>query len=310
MVLEASSNNGVNQEQDAGDLAQKQRAIYNSPENFFNWSWPSVPRHQFLNERHRAFDPEGKTGLIELDISDQLETPYPATIPAILARYIRVNTGDKIDHSFIASGEVYYVLAGDGESTNNTDKVRWATGDVFCFPGGNTTTHEAQKTAILFCVTNEPLLAFENLQAPLPGMSRSKTVHWPHSEIEKHLSEVYERPKTAETSGVSIQFSTPATAPSRNTIPMINTAINTLEAGGDQRPHRHNGAAITLAIEGEGIHSMIEDEKVPWVSGAAQITPGAELHSHHNRGNRRMRSFVIQDEGLHFYLRTPGFSWD
>ena len=310
MVLEASSNNGVNQEQDAGDLAQKQRAIYNSPENFFNWSWPSVPRHQFLNERHRAFDPEGKTGLIELDISDQLETPYPATIPAILARYIRVNTGDKIDHSFIASGEVYYVLAGDGESTNNTDKVRWATGDVFCFPGGNTTTHEAQKTAILFCVTNEPLLAFENLQAPLPGMSRSETVHWPHSEIEKHLSEIYERPKTAETSGVSIQFSTPATAPSRNTIPMINTAINTLEACGDHRPHRHNGAAITLAIEGEGIHSMIEDEKVPWVSGAAQITPGAELHSHHNRGNRRMRSFVIQDEGLHFYLRTPGFSCD
>ena len=190
MVLEASSNNGVNQEQDAGDLAQKQRAIYNSPENFFNWSWPSVPRHQFLNERHRAFDPEGKTGLIELDISDQLETAYPATIPAILARYIRINTGDKIDHSFIASGEVYYVLAGDGESTNNTDKVRWATGDVFCFPGGNTTTHEAQKTAILFCVTNEPLLAFENLQAPMPGMSRSETVHWPHSEKEKHLSEV------------------------------------------------------------------------------------------------------------------------
>ena len=57
-------------------------------------------------------------------------------------------------------------------------------------------------------------------------------------------------------------FSTPATALA-NTIPMVNTAINTLEAGGDQRPHRHNGAAITLAIEGEGIHSMIEDEKVP-----------------------------------------------
>jgi len=55
---------------------------------------------------------------------------------------------------------------------------------------------------------------------------------------------------------------------------------------------------------------MIEDEKVPWVSGAAQITPAAELHSHHNQGNRRMRSFVVQDEGLHFYLRTPGFSWD
>ena len=25
---------------------------------------------------------------------------------------------------------------------------------------------------------------------------------------------------------------------------------------------------------------------------------------------KRMRSLVIQDEGLHYYTRTPGFSWD
>ena len=79
---------------DDTQIKQKQRAIYNSPENFFNWSWPSVPRHQFLAEREKAYDPDGKTGLIELDISDVLETPYPATIPAILARYVKVRAGD------------------------------------------------------------------------------------------------------------------------------------------------------------------------------------------------------------------------
>jgi gentisate 1,2-dioxygenase len=295
---------------DTATKAQRERAIYNSPENFFNWSWPTVPRHQFLEERDRAYDPDGESGLIPLDISDVLETPYPATIPSILARYVKVRAGDTVRHNFIASGEVYYVLAGNGESGNGSDTVNWGAGDVFCFPGGYETRHEATDSAILFCVTNEPLLAFESLRAPAPGQSRTETTHWPHGSIEQHLQTVYDRPKTAETSGISIQFSTPATAPSRNTIPMINTAINTLESGGDQRPHRHNGAAITLAIEGEGIHSMIEDQEVPWVSGAAQITPGAELHSHHNRGNRRMRSFVVQDEGLHFYLRTTGFSWD
>lgn len=295
---------------DDASKAQRERAIYNDPENFFDWSWPTVPRHQFLAERDRAYDPDGPSGLIPLDISDVLETPYPATIPAILARYVKVRAGEEVRHEFVASGEVYYVLAGDGASTNGDDQVAWGEGDVFCFPGGNETVHAAESAAILFCVTNEPLLAFENLRAPAPSQSRTETAHWPHGSIEQHLTRIYERPKTAETSGVSIQFSTPATAPSRNTIPMINTAINTLESGGDQRPHRHNGAAITLAIEGEGIHSMIEDEEVPWVTGAAQITPGAELHSHHNRGNRRMRSFVVQDEGLHFYLRTPGFSWD
>ena len=89
----------------------------------------------------------------------------------------------------------------------------------------------------------------------------------------------------------------------------MNVAINTLQAGGDQRPHRHNGVAITLAVKGEGVHSMIEDEQVDWLDGAAQITPATELHSHHNRGSARMYSLVVQDEGLHFYTRTPGFSW-
>ncbi len=297
-------------ERSLGKTAYETRAIYNNPENFFDWSWPKVPRHQFLKERDRAYDPDGDSSLIELDISETLETSYPATTPAILARYVKIRPGEKISHNFIASGEVYYALEGNGESSNGNDLVTWGPGDVFCFPGGYETTHTAKEAGILFCVTNEPLLSFETLRPPAPGKSRTETAHWPHNEIEKHLQHVYIRPKTAETSGIAIQLSTLATAPSRNTIPMINTAINTLESGGDQRPHRHNGAAITLAIEGEGIHSMIEDEKVDWVTGAAQITPAAELHSHHNRGNRRMRSFVVQDEGLHFYLRTPGFSWD
>ena len=300
----------VEVEQSLGKTIYETRAIYNNPENFFDWSWPKVPRHQFLKERDYAYDPGGDSSLIELDISEILETTYPATTPAILARYVKIRPGEQISHNFIASGEVYYVLEGNGESSNGNDLVTWGAGDVFCFPGGYETIHTATEAGILFCVTNEPLLSFETLCPPAPAKSQTKTAHWPHNEIEKHLQHVYLRPKTAETSGVAIQLSTKATAPSRNTIPMINTAINTLESGGDQRPHRHNGAAITLAIEGEGIHSMIEDEKIDWVTGAAQITPAAELHSHHNRGNRRMRSFVVQDEGLHFYLRTPGFSWD
>ncbi len=98
--------------------------------------------------------------------------------------------------------------------------------------------------------------------------------------------------------------------PNYVTMPSINVAINTLAPGCDQRPHRHNGVAITLALQGEGIHSVIEGQRVDWVDGAAQITPATLLHSHHNRGTKRMRSLVIQDEGLHMYTRTPGFSFD
>ena len=88
----------------------QERAIYNSPDNVFDWSWPKVPRHNYLNEKKEAYDFDKNSLLIPLDISDVLSTPYPATIPSILARYIRLKKGDDISHNFIASGEIYYVL--------------------------------------------------------------------------------------------------------------------------------------------------------------------------------------------------------
>ncbi len=68
--------------------------------------------------------------------------------------------------------------------------------------------------------------------------------------------------------------------------------------------------AITLGIEGEGVYSMIDGQRVDWSAGAAQITPAAALHSHHNRGAERMLSLVLQDEALHYYTRTVGFSFE
>src|SRR5258708_588787 len=287
------------------------RARYLTNENGFAFSWPAVPLHQFLAERDRAFDAGSPTGLIALDISADLCTKYPATTLTLLCRYVKIRAAEALRTSFCASGEIYYVLSGSGESRNGKDVIGWVGGDVFCFPGGGETLHLAGGgNCLLFAVTNEPLLAFERLRAPLPGQAVVETTHWPAAEIDRHLEEVWRRPASVDTTGNSVQFSTTALAPSSNTIPSINTAINTLAAGCDQRPHRHNGVAVTLAIQGEGIHSMIDGRPVDWSTGAAQITPATLVHSHHSRGPQRMRSFVIQDEGLHHYTRTPGFSFD
>ncbi len=287
------------------------RARYLTNENGFAFSWPDVPIHQFLAERDHAFDAAAPTGLIALDISASLCTKYPATTPTLLCRYVNVRAAEQLHMAFAASGEIYYVMSGSGDSRNGDDIIDWHSGDVFCFPGGGETLHRAGgANCLLFAVTNEPLLAFEGLRAPLPGRAVVETTHWPAAEIERQFQEVWRRPVSANTTGNSVQFSTTALEPSSNTIPTINTAINTLEAGCDQRPHRHNGVAVTLAIQGEGIHSMIGGKRVDWSTGAAQITPATLLHSHHSRGTERMRSFVIQDEGLHHYTRTPGFSFE
>ena len=287
------------------------RARYVTAENPFIFELPPVPVRQFLAERDRAFDPATPTGEIPLDASSDLGTPYPATTPTLLVRYIKLRSGERLRTLYAAAGEIYYVMAGAGESRNGSDAIAWGTGDVFCFPGGGETSHRAGRgDCLLFVCTDEPLLSFERLRPPAPGEGPVETVHWPAAEIEHHFETIWQRPSSEKATGRSVQFSTAALAPSYLTIPSINLAINTLEPGCDQRPHRHNGVAITLAVQGEGIHSMIDGQRIDWSTGAAQITPATTLHSHHNRGTKRMRSVIFQDEGLHHYTRTPGFSFD
>jgi gentisate 1,2-dioxygenase len=287
------------------------RARYQTSENPFTFEWPPVPIRQFLAERDRAFDAKTPTGEIALDASVNLETRYPATTPTLLVRYLKIRAGERFRTGFAAAGEIYYVMTGAGESRNGNDSIAWSLGDVFCFPGGGETLHRAGRDdCLLFVATDEPLLAFERLRPAVPGDAAVETVHWPADEIERRFELVWQRPSSDKATGRSVMLSTLSLAPSYMTIPTINVAINTLEPGCDQRPHRHNGVAVTLAIQGEGIHSMIDGQRVDWSTGAAQITPGTTLHSHHNRGTKRMRSLVIQDEGLHHYTRTPGFSFD
>ncbi len=298
------------QKQVDGQAGYEQRARYLTNVNGFAFSYPPVPAHQFNAEHQRATAPDAPTGAIMLDVSQVLGTVYPATTPTLFCRYIRLRAGEQYSVAYAASGEVCYVMSGRGESTNGADCIAWQQGDVFCLPGGQDTSYRADEDALLFNVTDEPLLACARVRAPEKGKAAVEAVVWRGDEIDRLLDAVYQRPITDKTTGSSVQFSTRRTEPNYTTIPFINTAINTLAPGCDQRAHRHNGVAVTLAIQGDGIHSMIDAERIDWVTGVAMITPATTLHSHHNRGEKRMRSLVIQDEGLHVYTRTPGFSFD
>ena len=293
-----------------GATTYSRRARYHSSDNNFDFSWPAVPAHQFVTERARALDPVTPTGLIALDIGRDLGGDYPATTPTLLTRYAKIKSGETLSTRFQASGAVYYVMRGHGASTTGDDCIEWGTGDLFCFPGGQETSHQAIDDCLLFLATNEPLLSMDRLVPPAPEQAVVAPVHWPAAEIERQFEPVLKRPITPNTSGHAVLFSSDILSGSTNVLPTVNCAINTLESGKDQRPHRHNGVAVTLCIKGQGVYSMIGDERVDWTDYAVQITPPAELHSHHNRGSQRMECLIFQDEALHYYTRTPGFSWD
>jgi gentisate 1,2-dioxygenase len=66
---------------------------------------------------------------------------------------------------------------------------------------------------------------------------------------------------------------------------------------------------LTLVLAGERCHSMIDGARHDWQPHAAIVTPPGQLHSHHNRSTGVARVLIAQDSGIHYYLRSAGFSY-
>ncbi|RYY29128.1 MAG: cupin domain-containing protein [Sphingomonadales bacterium] len=282
------------------------RAGFYAPEVAFDRPIPKVPAAMFWTEREAAFAADAATGMIACDLAAQLASPWPATTPTMLARYVVVRANEALDHQLNSSGEVYYVLRGAGETACAGERFAWRQGDSFCLPGGEAVTHQASAHAILMQVTNEPELAY--LRAG-PGETQIEPTLFSGEVTDQHLRNVHGRNGEQLAAGKSVIFLTAMMAERRVTTPTLLAAVNTLEPGADQRPHHHSSAALTLPIVGEGVYSQLDGERIDWMPDTLFVTPPNAEHSHHNRGPEMMRSFVVQDTGLHSQLRTTNFAW-
>ena len=287
------------------------RAVYLTPSNGFGSQLPKVPSPIFVAARAPAFNPSTGTAIINLDLSDKLKTEYPATTPNLLARYVRVKAGETQCLNLTTAGEVYYLLEGAGSIAKGEDLINWVEGDSVCLPGGGETVITAKDTdCVIYSVTDEPTLSWHGAESPATKSGPIEAVHYPGDEVMRLLSDVQQRETEEEMTGRFVLF-TNAGAQTTNTVTRtISLAINSLEPGGIQTPHRHNAAALTLCLGGSDVYSMIEGEKVQWQHHAVMVTPPAELHAHHNDGEDMMLSLVAQDGGVFYNARTIGFSFD
>jgi len=286
------------------------RARYFDSSNAFNIKYPPVPCHQFLAERDRALDPATGTALIPLDLSDRMGIEFPVTTPLILTCYARIRAGETLTTGFKASGELYYVIAGSGQSTKGADTIAWGPGDVFCLPGGGETAHTAgAEDCVLWTITNDPELAFEHLEPPAPGAAVTEAVHYPAAEVRHQLARVQDKLAGQKIAGLALVLSNSRQARRRNVLPTLTLAFNQLPPRDSQRPHRHNSAAITLNIQCAGCHSMVGGRRVDWQPYAVMVTPPGEVHSHHNEGDGTMTCLIVQDGGIYYHCRTMGFEY-
>jgi gentisate 1,2-dioxygenase len=294
--------------------AAQSRALYYNTGNAFNIKLPPVPDGSFTSEPARALHADTPTGLIDCDRSSELGTAFPATTPLVLARYARIRAGETLRTRFEASGVMFYVIQGRGRSECNDDPaeaIDWQAGDVFVLPGGVAQTHHASgEDAVLWIVSNEPQLAFEHLRAPAAGSAPTQAVHFTAADIERQIDHLYAVGRSNDIAGSALIFSSTEQEAIRNVLPTMTVAMNTLPAGQTQRPHRHNSIAVSLVIQGEGCHSMVDGRRKDWSPWATTVTPPTALHSHHNEGRMRAKFLIVQDGGLYYYTRALGFSFD
>jgi gentisate 1,2-dioxygenase len=288
--------------------AQARGRFFNTG-NAFNVQLPPVPDHLFTQEPLTALDPSTPTGLIACDLSQQLACPFPATTPLVLARYARIRAGDTLTTDFAASGIICYVIAGTGCTDAGTEQVNWNAGDLLILPGGPSYTHTATKDAVLWIVTNEPQLAFERLQPPAPGQAPTAIVHFIADEIARQIAFLYEVGRSEEIAGSALIFSAAEQEASRNILPTLTVAMNSLPGGKSQRPHIHNAVAVSLMIKGTQCYSVMDGRRKDWAQWATSITPPTAVHSHHNGGNEQAMFLIVQDGGIFYHARAMGFEF-
>lgn len=256
----------------------------------------------------------GTTGVAPLDLSADLGTPWPATSPALLASFVTVAAGDRFPLAPVATSELYFVLAGQGRSALGRSVIEWEEGDLFVLPAGAGAAHEATADAVLYHVSDAPLLAYLGVRAT---DARFAPTVFGRARLAEELDRVASAPDAATRNRVSVLL---GTAEQTQTLTVTHTLwamLGLVPAGAVQRPHRHQSVALDLVIDcSPGCYTLVGPEvdpatgaianavRVDWEPGAAFVTPPGLWHSHHNESGRPARILPIQDAGLHTYLRT------
>jgi mannose-6-phosphate isomerase-like protein (cupin superfamily) len=294
-----------------------ERARYVPVEQGFNIKRPPIEPHAFIAEMTRAFADDAGTAFIPLDLSPRLCTDYAATTPFMLVRYARVRERDTLACTLAASGEMWVVLRGKGYLKRGDEIVNWTENDVLALPGGSPSVWRSEEDAILWVVTDEPMLAFAGVRPEVVLRAPIEATHYRAHDIARELRALYDRPMMPDTPGRALFMATERTAKLGTCLPSMTLTLNAVRPGESQRPHRHNAAALVLALREAKCASTIGGQKFPWTPHVTLLTPAGVEHDHCNalemKGKIRDEdiglALIVQDGGLYYYGRTMGFAF-
>jgi len=266
---------------------------------------------------YRAFSPDffdqaGGTEVLPLDVSAELETPWAATSPALLANFVRLSPGE-LKTSVVATSQLFFVFRGRGRTEACGCVIPWSEGDFIVLPAHGEATHVADEDSAFYWVHDEPLMKYLGVTDASP---RFAPTLFQHSKAQEKLDEIAHDPVKSKANRVSVLLANSNFPQTRTITHTLWCMFGVLPKDAVQFPHRHESVALDFVISCKpGCYTMIGTEldetgmikngkREDWKPGASFITPGGYWHSHHNESGEEAHVLPIQDAGLHTFLRT------
>jgi gentisate 1,2-dioxygenase len=256
----------------------------------------------------------GPSRVVPLDLSSALGTPYPATSPALLASFVRINAGDEVRLEPNATSQLLYCIRGRGHSLVDGALVRWKEGDFLSLPATAAATHVAEDASAFYHVVDTPLLDYLGVVA---SVARFRPTAFTAEAARAKLAEVAAAPDADTKSRVSVLLNNTQFDQTLTVTHTLWAMFGVLPAGKSQLPHRHQSVAVDLIVDClPGCYSLLGDRvdletcqivdpvRIDWESGGAFVTPPGTWHSHHNETASDAHLIPVQDAGLQTYLRS------
>jgi gentisate 1,2-dioxygenase len=256
----------------------------------------------------------GPSRVVPLDLSGELGTPYPATSPALLASFVRIDAGDELMLRPNATSQLLYCIRGRGHSRVVGASIRWKEGDFLTLPATVAATHVAEDPSVFYHVVDTPLLDYLGVVASAP---RFGPTMFTAEAAKAKLAEVASAADADDKSRVSVLLNNRRFDQTRTATHTLWAMFGVLPAGRTQLPHRHQSVAVDLIVDcPRGCYTLLGDRvdpqtgqivdplRVDWESGGAFVTPPGKWHSHHNESSGDAHLIPVQDAGLQTYLRA------
>jgi len=268
-----------------------------------------IPIEAFAASLHET----GASSIIPLDISEYLETPYPATSPILLANFVRICENDNLKTSANSSSEIFYVMYGSGHTETQYGVIEWKKGDAFTLPVNQGAEHFEDQCSALAWVHDGPLFSYTG---SIPTKQCFEPAFYSSESMLEEIERIRQIGIQENRNRIGIILGNTANIKTKTITHSMWSLFNLIPRNTVQKPHRHQSTAIDLAVSADkNTYTMIGKEvdrdghiinpvKIPWVANTIFITPPGWWHSHHNESNQDAYVFPFQDAGLHTYMRT------